>query len=114
MSTMRRKGIGDWRNRWRAASSKLWRNTEVSLMKSLSRRNLLTMAPFAAAHPLLRAAAPDRGEMMWDYFARQYKAIDEARMKKLAAVTTKEQADALRQNVLRAMHAGIGAFPDRT
>jgi dienelactone hydrolase len=72
------------------------------------------MVPFAAAQPLLPGATPDRGEMMWDYFAQQYKLADEARMKKLAAVRTKDQVDALRQKVLRGMQAGIGAFPDRT
>ena len=80
----------------------------------LSRRNLLAIAPLPFAHRIARAAAPDHGAMMWDYFARQMRMADEARMPRLAAVRTREQLNTLRENVLSTMHYGLGAFPERT
>src|ERR1044072_4644624 len=80
----------------------------------LSRRNLLAMGPLSLTAQLARAAAPDRGAMMWEYLTRQVTLADEARIKKMAAVRTKEQLSGLREKVLKVLHTGIGAFPERT
>jgi cephalosporin-C deacetylase-like acetyl esterase len=85
-----------------------------SVKSSMSRRELLALAPLICAPRPVCGDAPGHGAMMWDWLLRELDTADERRRKTLAAVRTKDELSGLQQKVRRVMRTGIGAFPERT